>query len=167
VVVSAFAREDIDKKGMDLAQVTGSVSSYARKYALNGLFCIDDTKDADTTNQHGKEKTQPLSTPASRTPRNAPEGMPLGNYDTPPPRSTPRPQAAPPPPVKDAITEPQRKRLFAICNAHNVPDDVVKAKIKEQGFTSSKDLTKKAYDIVVAFAESWVDNDGFVMPDEG
>lgn len=44
----AFAREDETKKGMDGAQVTGAASSYARKYALNGLFCIDDTKDADT-----------------------------------------------------------------------------------------------------------------------
>jgi hypothetical protein len=47
----AFAREDLAKKGMDLAQVTGSVSSYARKYALNGLFCIDDTKDSDHLNK--------------------------------------------------------------------------------------------------------------------
>jgi hypothetical protein len=48
VEVSAFAREAGDKKGMDDAQVTGATSSYARKYALNGLFAIDDTKDADT-----------------------------------------------------------------------------------------------------------------------
>lgn len=54
---SAFARESEDKKGMDLSQVTGATSSYARKYALNGLFCIDDTKDADATNTHGKEAT--------------------------------------------------------------------------------------------------------------
>ncbi len=46
--VTAFAREPQDKKGMDSAQVTGCASSYARKYALNGLFLIDDTKDADT-----------------------------------------------------------------------------------------------------------------------
>lgn len=46
--VSAFAREEDVKKGMDASQVTGACSSYARKYALNGLFCIDDTKDADT-----------------------------------------------------------------------------------------------------------------------
>lgn len=46
--VNAFARESADKKGMDEAQITGAASSYARKYALNGLFCIDDTKDADT-----------------------------------------------------------------------------------------------------------------------
>ena len=45
---SALARESADKKGMDDSQVTGTASSYARKYALNGLFCIDDTKDADT-----------------------------------------------------------------------------------------------------------------------
>lgn len=46
--VSAFAREAESKKGMDESQVTGTASSYARKYALNGLFLIDDTKDADT-----------------------------------------------------------------------------------------------------------------------
>lgn len=45
---TAFARESEAKKGMDESQVTGSTSSYARKYALNGLFCIDDVKDADT-----------------------------------------------------------------------------------------------------------------------
>jgi hypothetical protein len=47
---SAFARESLDKKGMDGSQITGTSSSYARKYALNGLFAIDDTKDADTEN---------------------------------------------------------------------------------------------------------------------
>lgn len=53
---SAFAREPLAKKGMDEAQITGATSSYARKYALNGLFAIDDTKDADATNTHGKEE---------------------------------------------------------------------------------------------------------------
>lgn len=57
---SAFAREEESKKGMDASQLTGSTSSYARKYALNGLLCIDDTKDADATNTHGKtEPVQP------------------------------------------------------------------------------------------------------------
>jgi superfamily I DNA/RNA helicase len=57
---SAYAREAENKKGMDEAQVTGSASSYARKYALNGLFCIDDTKDPDSTNTHSTstEKTK-------------------------------------------------------------------------------------------------------------
>ncbi len=52
VQVSALARESLTKKGMDDSQITGTASSYARKYALNGLFCIDDTKDADATNTH-------------------------------------------------------------------------------------------------------------------
>lgn len=55
--VSAFARESLDKKGMDSAQITGAASSYARKYALNGLFCIDDTKDADTQDNAKVEPT--------------------------------------------------------------------------------------------------------------
>ena len=57
ISVSAYAREDEQKKGMDASQLTGSTSSYARKYALNGLFAIDDTKDSDATNKHGKEQS--------------------------------------------------------------------------------------------------------------
>lgn len=55
VNASAMAREDKELKGMAASQVTGATSSYARKYALNGLFCIDDTKDADATNTHGQD----------------------------------------------------------------------------------------------------------------
>ena len=55
----AYAREEESKKGMDGSQVTGASSSYARKYALNGLFDIDDTKDSDATNKHGKDDTPP------------------------------------------------------------------------------------------------------------
>lgn len=50
ISVSALAREEETKKGMDASQISGAASSYARKYALNGLFAIDDTKDSDTTN---------------------------------------------------------------------------------------------------------------------
>ena len=50
VSTTAYAREEEEKKGMDGSQVTGASSSYARKYALNGLLCIDDTADSDTTN---------------------------------------------------------------------------------------------------------------------
>lgn len=55
VSVHGWAREEEVKKGMDAAQITGSASSYARKYALNGLFAIDDTKDSDATNDHKDE----------------------------------------------------------------------------------------------------------------
>jgi hypothetical protein len=62
VHVKAQAGIDPNRKGMDIAQSFGSSSSYARKYSLNGLFLIDDTKDADATNNHGKaSKTQPAS----------------------------------------------------------------------------------------------------------
>lgn len=60
--VTAFAREEDSKKGMDASQVTGAASSYARKYALNGLFAIDDTKDADALNVN-PQYTQPVQAP--------------------------------------------------------------------------------------------------------
>lgn len=53
---TGYAREEETKKGMDGSQITGAASSYARKYALNGLFAIDDTKDSDATNDHGKSQ---------------------------------------------------------------------------------------------------------------
>lgn len=54
ITTVAYAREEESKKGMDSSQVTGAASSYARKYALNGLFCIDDNKDSDSTNTGDK-----------------------------------------------------------------------------------------------------------------
>lgn len=68
IKTSAYAREALARKGMDDSQVTGSASSYARKYALNGLFCIDDNKDADTWN----------NAPQSRS--NVRNDSPKGNY---------------------------------------------------------------------------------------
>lgn len=67
-ITTAFAREEENKKGMDSAQLTGATSSYARKYALNGMFLIDDTKDADATNTHGKELEKPTA-PAAKPPK--------------------------------------------------------------------------------------------------
>ena len=64
IISKAIAREDESKKGQDLAQLSGATSSYARKYALNGLFAIDDNKDADSTNTHGKD-IKPNMTPVS------------------------------------------------------------------------------------------------------
>lgn len=60
--VSAFAREPLAKKGMDESQITGAASSYARKYALNGLFGIDDTKDADTMDNREQATKQAKQT---------------------------------------------------------------------------------------------------------
>lgn len=86
---TAYAREADNKTGMDASQVTGATSSYARKYALNGLFCIDDTKDADTD----AYKKQQDKTVTQVKPVNA-EQIKL-------------------------ISEAQRKRLFAIANGNN------------------------------------------------
>jgi hypothetical protein len=70
VEVRAQAGVDADRKGMDIAQSFGSSSSYARKYALNGLFLIDDTKDADATNDHQtKPKPQPKRKPTPKAER--------------------------------------------------------------------------------------------------
>lgn len=89
--VTAQAAIDVNKAGMDYAQSFGASSSYARKYALNGLFLIDDTKDADSTNTHGKsEPEKPESSPAPTT-------------------------------SSDKISEAQGKRLFAICKTSGTP----------------------------------------------
>ena len=58
---SAMAREEESKKGMDASQLTGATSSYARKYALNGMWCIDDSKDADTNEHTAQTNNQPAS----------------------------------------------------------------------------------------------------------
>ena len=78
IISEGRAREDESKKGMDGAQVTGASSSYARKYALNGLFCIDDTKDADT-DEYAKQQAAPkqqakqAAKPAQPAPQPYPE----------------------------------------------------------------------------------------------
>ena len=86
VSTSAFAREDQEKKGMDLSQLTGATSSYARKYALNGLFLIDDTEDADSKDNRVVQTPSvapikpvaPLQTPKVETVSQAPVS-PLAN----------------------------------------------------------------------------------------
>ena len=76
---SAYAREAETKKGMDESQITGTASSYARKYALNGLFCIDDTKDADTDEYTARTKED---APAKKQPTIGCEecGLPIEDY---------------------------------------------------------------------------------------
>ena len=68
VEVHGYARESKDKKGMDYSQITGTASSYARKYAMNGLFLIDDTKDADT-DEYTKQTKESVSNKQSQTPK--------------------------------------------------------------------------------------------------
>lgn len=79
IPVTAYAREEESKKGMDASQLTGATSSYARKYALNGLFCIDDAKDPDTdayakqTNQQPRQQKNPPKQQQQKAPPNPDE----------------------------------------------------------------------------------------------
>lgn len=88
ITATAFAREAEDKKGMDSAQVTGSTSSYARKYALNGLFAIDDNKDPDdpqgnppTTSKTPQKPTKPQPAQESAPPPIAPPVAPTATTE--------------------------------------------------------------------------------------
>ena len=87
VSTTAYAREELTKKGMDESQVTGASSSYARKYALNGLLCIDDTADSDTTNvgdtvQPEKNYGRTRKTPTKSVPEAAAPAKPEENSGT-------------------------------------------------------------------------------------
>lgn len=78
VSTTALARECLNKKGMDDAQLTGSCSSYARKYALNGLFLIDDNKDPDTDEQH-KQTNRPEPTKPTKPAETPKDVLPIVN----------------------------------------------------------------------------------------
>lgn len=103
VSVSAYAREGEEQAGMAPSQVTGSTSSYARKYALNGLFCIDDNKDADDLNTHGKDEKAPTASPKAKD-----EGM--GNLY---PQKAEKPQTEPQPPSRKPMT---LEEAYALTN---------------------------------------------------
>lgn len=114
----SLAREDENKKGMDLAQVTGSCSSYARKYALNGMFCIDDVKDSDATNTHGKENTV--------------NNLNAHNNTT----------------SSKKLSDKQLARLYALANKAGVDKDLVKQQVFKKFSKEVKDLNKQEYDLV-------------------
>lgn len=90
---SAFAREPNEKKGMDASQITGMASSYARKYALNGMFCIDDTKDADTMDNTDGAPQAPAAPARGRGKAAVPKVDPIPA--APAPQPTPAPTAQP------------------------------------------------------------------------
>lgn len=126
---TAYARESAEKKGMDDSQVTGTASSYARKYALNGLFAIDDTKDADT-DEH-KNQTE-----AKKQPSKASNTAPKANTSS----------------EDFKPSEAQIKRLFALaskCGKLNgaSPHDFLQAVIKQKWQKDSlKELNKLEYE---------------------
>lgn len=112
---TAYARESEEKKGMDDSQITGTASSYARKYALNGLFCIDDTKDADTN--EFKEQQDKVT-------KQDKEQILEENID-------------------ELVTEQQAKTIYAIMRQKGL--DVEKQLLTNYSITNTKDLTKRQY----------------------
>ena len=124
----ALAREDDNKKGQDLAQLTGSTSSYARKYALNGLFSIDDNKDADFQNKHGQE------TP---TINKSSDGFGTLTFN---------PTASQGQKNNYTINEKQLKRLIAIGSKAGVTYETIKAQVMKEFGVEPKELKKDQYD---------------------
>ena len=126
ISTTAYAREEEGKKGMDASQVTGSTSSYARKYALNGLLAIDDTKDADATNTHGATNDS-KATPANNKTNNT-----TSTYK---------------------LTEGQIKRLYAIGYKKGYSREYMNKLVNTKYKKSVEDLTKEEYDYICSSLE--------------
>lgn len=120
-----YAREEENKKGMDASQVTGATSSYARKYALNGLFCIDDTKDPDTNEYQNQQRNYQ---------NNKTNNQVVKQNNQP-----------------KVITEAQRKRLFAIGNSNN---ELIKNVIGRYGYTKTEQIKASDYEKICTEIES-------------
>ena len=121
ISTTAYAREEEGKKGMDASQVTGSTSSYARKYALNGLLAIDDTKDADATNTHGVTSDSKVTSTNSKT------NNITNTYK---------------------LTEGQIKRLYAIGYKKGYSRDYMAKLVNAKYKKSIEDLSKEEYDYI-------------------
>ena len=121
ISTTAYAREEEDKKGMDASQITGSTSSYARKYALNGLLAIDDTKDADATNTHD------VTSDSKATPTNNKTNNTTNTYK---------------------LTEGQIKRLYAIGYKKGYSREYMAKLVNAKYKKSIEDLSKEEYDYI-------------------
>ena len=111
---TAFAREEEDKKGMDAAQLTGATSSYARKYALNGLFAIDDSKDADTDEFQKEQKAKKEPAKPAAQPK------PAEKKPAPAPAAQSQPKTYPLPPLSDEENEQYLGFMSDISSADTI-----------------------------------------------
>lgn len=123
ISVEAFAREAETKKGMDDAQVTGATSSYARKYALNGLFLLDDTEDVDSE-AYQKAAREPQSAPQASSNKTTPKAKPKAQSK--PQGAT---QPAPAPQTQPQPTDPEidtaRKELRDFMKANGIDNSII------------------------------------------
>lgn len=122
ISTTAYAQIATDKKGMDVAQMTGSASSYARKYALNGLFAIDDSEDIDSMDHSEKKTTSKAAKPASTAQEEAKEEVKTG-----------------------IISAAQVKRIYALSGDNK---ELCLKVIASHGYTSSKEVMRKDYDAI-------------------
>ena len=122
ITSKGLAQIATDKKGMDVAQMTGSASSYARKYALNGLFVIDDSEDIDSIDHSDKKTTTRAAKPTSAAQEEAKE------------------EAAP-----GIISTAQAKRMYAISGGDA---DLCKKVIARYGYKSSKEVKWEDYEAI-------------------
>lgn len=122
ITSKGLAQIATDKKGMDVAQMTGSASSYARKYALNGLFAIDDSEDIDSIDHSEKKTSTRAAKAASATQEEAKE------------------EAAP-----GIISTAQAKRMYAMSGGDA---DLCKKIIAKYGYKSSKEVKWEDYEAI-------------------
>jgi len=137
---TAFAREPLTKKGMDDAQITGATSSYARKYALNGLFAIDDSKDADTNEQAKIVKQAPKLKSNAKTP----SGIPMYDFTV---ESVARGNNGPSKDTSEQELEKLRKKYFAIAYKLGMknPKEYIKEKLNAASFNDISETKLSAF----------------------
>lgn len=144
ITATAYAREAEDKKGMDSAQVTGSTSSYARKYALNGLFAIDDNKDPD--DPQGNPPTPP------KTPQKPTKPQPVKESAPPPSAPPSAPTATTEPKELDYVIPVGDMKGYTIRQAYKAKrTDAVYAAYDDP---ESSEAYKRAVEIVNEFVKS-------------
>lgn len=121
--VEAYAREAETKKGMDEAQITGATSSYARKYALNGLFLLDDTEDVDSE-AYQKAAREPQSVPQASSNKTTPKAKPKAQSK---PQGATQPTLAPQPQPQptDPEIDTARKELRDFMKANGIDNSII------------------------------------------
>ena len=132
IQTSAYAREGKEQRGMSDAQLTGSTSSYARKYAMNGLFSIDDVEDPDATNTHGNTNYQQQSPNSSHVPLNASKGQ-------------------------KKLTAKQITRLYALAYNAGYNKDKIEEMVQKKFNKEIDNLSKSEYDNVCDGLQAKID----------
>lgn len=147
-LVTAYAREADTKRGMDESQVTGTASSYARKYALNGLFLIDDTKDADTNENHEVQtrKAVPKKAPAPKPQPKQASSVPF--------KAPAKPADVNTGSTTGSIDERQAnvmRKTFAEFRGTRSNEEAIADIRKNVGFIPSNELNQEQYELLMNF----------------